>query len=262
MPVSKLDFSAHGRARVVFGTIVVTATCVAVAFGVDSFNFATMTPDGQLRAALTDLFLPLALAGPLAYFFLNKLRELAIAHDRLTTYASTDSLTSVLNRGAFTTLVDAYLSEIKSLERETRGALLVVDADNFKSINDSYGHDNGDEALKIIAGSISSVLRAVDLVGRIGGEEFGVFLPGTSPIQAEVVAERIRMTVNGAAFAPGGTMRQLSVSVGGASFDRRLPFSELFRLADQQLYAAKQNGRNRVAVSPITHYDTMPAAAA
>jgi len=95
------------------------------------------------------------------------------------------------------------------------------------------------------------MLRAPDLVGRLGGEEFGVFLPGASPDQAELVAERIRKTVASAELAPAGTPHKLSVSVGGAIFAHSVPFAELFRFADQQLYAAKQNGRNRVAMTEL-----------
>ena len=166
-------------------------------------------------------------------------------------YASTDALTQVMNRAAFSTLVDAYLKQVRSAQDKARGALLIIDADNFKSVNDRFGHDRGDEALITIAKSIKSTLRAPDLVGRLGGEEFGVFLPGATTEQASNVAERIRQTVNVAEFSPAGARHHLSVSVGGAVFEKELPFADLFRLADQQLYAAKQAGRNRVAIAPI-----------
>lgn len=129
--------------------------------------------------------------------------------------------------------------------------MLIIDADNFKSVNDHFGHDRGDEALIAIAKAIKDMLREPDLVGRLGGEEFGVFLPGASREQAELVAERIRQNVTAARFTPNGHTHPLSVSVGGAVFEKELPFAELFRLADQQLYAAKQSGRNRVAIAPI-----------
>lgn len=258
----RLDFSARGWGRVILWTILGTLGCIAVALYVDSFNFMTLDEAGRTRAILTNIFLPLALAAPMLLFLTSKLRELAIAHHELSIVASKDSLTSVLNRGAFTTLVDAYLNEVREQERGASGALLVVDADNFKAINDSLGHDRGDEALRIIARSIAGILRSADLVGRIGGEEFGVFLPGSTVLHAEVVAERIRTSIYDAEFAPDGQQRRLSVSVGGAVFDRRLPFSELFRVADQQLYAAKHSGRNRISVSPVSRYDAIPKAAA
>ncbi len=254
-----LDFSPRGWGRVILWTTLGTLGCIAVALYVDSFNFMMLNEEQRTRAILTDMLLPLLLAPPLLLFFTSKLRELAIAHRELSIVASKDSLTSVLNRGAFTTLVDAYLSQVRE---QQRGALLVVDADNFKAINDSYGHDRGDEALRIIARSIAGILRGVDLVGRIGGEEFGVFLPGSTVPQAEAVAERIRKIVNDVEFMPDGQRRHLSVSVGGAVFDRRLLFNELFRVADQQLYAAKHGGRNRISVTPVSRYDTMPTAVA
>jgi diguanylate cyclase (GGDEF)-like protein len=244
----KLDLSPESWGRVALFTVGGTALCVGAAVYVDSFNFATMDAAARLRAILTDVLLPIALAVPLLLFFTSKLRDLAIAHRRLTVFASTDGLTQVMNRAAFSTLVDAYLKQVRTAEHRPHGALLIIDADNFKAVNDRYGPDRGDEALVTIAGAIKSMLRAPDIVGRLGGDEFGVFLPGASRDQAETVAERIRQSVHDIAFAPLGTPHRLSISVGGAVFEKTLPFAELFRLADQQLYAAKQRGRDRVAI--------------
>jgi diguanylate cyclase len=244
------DFSPRGWGRVVAWTVLGTLVCVVVTVFVDSFNFPGMD-EGQLtRALLVDIFLPIVLAVPMLLFLTTKLRELAIAHHELARFASTDALTGVLNRGAFTTLVEAYLAQVDADRRRPKGTLLIVDADNFKSINDSYGHDRGDEALQIIARSIRESLRDGDFVGRVGGEEFAVFLPDSDRDQAETAAERLRGTVWDADFTPDGARRRLSVSVGGAAFDRRLPLIELFRIADRQLYAAKRAGRNCVHVAP------------
>jgi len=247
----KLDLSPESWGRVIVSTAIGTAICVAASVYVDSFNFANMDKAGQLRAVLTDVLLPIALAVPMFLFFTGKLRELAIAHRHLTVYASTDGLTQVMNRAAFSTLVDAYLKDVHSSAERATGALLIIDADNFKAVNDRYGHDRGDEALIAIATAIKAMLRAPDIVGRLGGEEFGVFLPGANADQAEHVAERIRASVNATPFAPAGTTHELSVSVGGAVFGATLPFADLFRVADRQLYAAKQHGRNRVEIVPI-----------
>jgi diguanylate cyclase len=247
----KLDLSAEGWGRVIVYTVLGTLVCVATALYVDSFNFGIYDDTAKMRAIVVDIVLPIILAVPLLLFFTSKLRELAIAHKRLTIYASTDALTQVMNRAAFATLVDAYLSQVRAAEVEAKGAFLIIDADNFKSVNDRFGHDRGDEALVTIARSIKSMLRSPDLVGRLGGEEFGVFLPGATTEQAELVAERIRQSVDSANFMPAGAPHHLSVSVGGAVFERELPYAELFRLADRQLYAAKRDGRNRVAIAPI-----------
>src|SRR3569623_929859 len=201
----KFDLSPESRGRVILTTIAGTAVCVAAAIYVDSFNFALYDDATRLRSLLTDILLPVVLAVPLLLFFSNKLRELAIAHRHLTIYASTDSLTQVMNRAAFSTLVDAFLKEVRSADHRASGALLIIDADNFKAVNDRYGHDRGDDALVAIAQSIKSMIRTPDLVGRLGGEEFGVFLPGANRDQAERVDARMRALVNDVAFLPDGT---------------------------------------------------------
>lgn len=246
-----LDFSPRGWGRVWLWTLLGTAFCVGVVLYVDSFNFSAMDDAERLRAILTDLLLPTVLAVPMLLFFTSKLRDLAIAHHQLTVIAHSDSLTGVLNRGAFSARVDAHLRTLRGSGLAGDGALLIVDADNFKAINDSFGHDVGDQALRLIVETMRAALRAEDVVGRVGGEEFGIFLPGLGPAQSTAVAERVRQAVSDAKFAPHGTQHALTISVGGALFHQGLSFSDLFRVADQQLYAAKQNGRNRVSVSPV-----------
>lgn len=257
----RLDFSPRGWGRVILRTVLGTLVCTAVALYVDSFSFMALDDKARSRAILVDTLLPLMLAAPMLLFLAIKLRDLAIARHELSIIASKDSLTSVLNRNAFMTLMEAHLKKIRT-DGRVAGALLVADVDDFKSINDSYGHDCGDEALRVIARSIARTMRSTDLVGRIGGEEFGIFLPGSNPAHAALVAERIRKSVNEADFVPDGRRRPLAVSVGGAAFERRISFGELFRIADQQLHAAKQSGRNRISVSPVTRYDIVPMAAA
>jgi diguanylate cyclase (GGDEF)-like protein len=245
-----LDFSARGWGRVVVLTIVGTLCCIAFAFTFDSYSFE----EGRWRLGVqpwNDVLIPLLIAPPFFFYLLSKLRQLAIANEQLLVIASTDGLTSCLNRAAFTTLVDAYLERLDRREKTSEGALLVVDVDHFKSVNDSFGHEAGDEALKLIVQSIRSTLRDVDLVGRMGGEEFSVFLPGIAPASALMVAERIRETVRAVNFCPDGAPCTLSISIGGVTFVRDTSFSELYRLADQRLYAAKRNGRNRVEVGPV-----------
>ena len=239
------DLSARSWSRVVILTILGTLFCIGISFVFDSYSLK----DNRWRLGsdpINDIAIPLLLAPPFFFYLLRKLRELAIAHHELLIIASTDVLTSCLNRRAFTTLVEAYLERAAGREGAEKAALLVIDVDHFKSINDRFGHAFGDDALRLISGKIKGNVRETDLVGRIGGEEFSVFLPGADRRQTEVVAERIRASVSVAAFSPKGRAVHLSVSVGATACNRRVSFNELFRMADQSLYIAKNNGRDRV----------------
>jgi diguanylate cyclase (GGDEF)-like protein len=244
--VRKLDFAPTGWARVVLTTLTGTLFCIGVALYVDSFNFPGMTEAELARALAVNILLPGLLAGPLLFFLMNKIRQLAIAQRELAEIASTDSLTAVLNRGAFTMMVDAYLEQSREHANLRSGALLVIDADHFKTINDRYGHQLGDEALKLIAGTIKDTLRGADIVGRVGGEEFGVFLPGATPEQAQSVAERIRQAVFNLKLPLPSWSGEISVSIGGVTYNGLATYDHLFSLADERLYGAKAGGRNRV----------------
>lgn len=242
----KLDFSATGWARVIAGTLGGTIFCIGATLIVDSVRFSGMTDAELSNAIIVDILLPTGLAVPLLFLLLYKMRQLAIAHHEISIIASTDNLTAVLNRGAFKMLVDAYLQQAMRQPAHNAGAFLVIDADHFKLINDRFGHQEGDVALKLIAQTIQTSLRQGDIVGRIGGEEFGVFLPKANLDQAGIVAERIRRDINEIEFPPSARTHALSVSVGGAAFGGHTAYDDLFRVADKCLYSAKAGGRNQV----------------
>lgn len=240
-----MDWSATGRARVYIFTALGTVVCIAFAFAFDSYSFTAGT--WQLSDnAINNLLIPLLIGTPFFFVLLNKMRQLAIAHRELLTVAMTDGLTSLLNRRAFTEMVDSYLKRAKEAGAPSYGALLAIDVDHFKIVNDNFGHDIGDEALKHIAKSIVSAVRESDIVGRVGGEEFCVFIPGQSPESVRIVAERIRSAISETAFDARGTPHHLSVSIGGVMFNRNSTFDDLYRYADEWLYRAKNAGRNRV----------------
>jgi diguanylate cyclase (GGDEF)-like protein len=144
-------------------------------------------------------------------------------------------------------LVEAYLDQARSHAVADTGALLIVDADHFKSINDRLGHDCGDQALKLIATTIKDQLHGADIVGRIGGEEFAVFLPGADATRSFLVAESIRRRIREAEFAPDGRPCPLSVSIGGIAFSGPTTYASMFQIADRHLYKAKSNGRDQVS---------------
>ena len=209
------------------------------------------TVDGNAWLMLT--ICPLAIAWPAsAYTFWQSERlrnahrqlarahaELAAAHRRLEEKASRDTMTGMLNRESFFAALD------RSRRKTDRGALLIIDADHFKTINDGFGHLTGDRALLEIAAAITRAVRAGDVLGRIGGEEFGAFLVGASDQEAMRIAERIRREVELIRFQPAEERTvPLTVSIGGTSCPRDANVSELMRAADKRLYEAKSRGRN------------------
>src|SRR5690606_9584438 len=165
----------------------------------------------NLQGLIVSMAMPLVIGGPMIWFLLLKHEQLRHANNQLAHLASTDWLTGCLSRGAFTEAVTRRLEQRRGAV--TGGALLIVDADDFKSVNDRFGHDAGDEALRLIARAIGRAVGDSDLVGRLGGEEFGVLLAHSGARAADHVAERIRAAVAAIDFAPGGTPCPLSVSI-------------------------------------------------
>ena len=166
-------------------------------------------------------------------------------HQELVRQASIDSLTGISNRR---TLSEQAERAIASARRHRRSlALLLVDADHFKRINDVYGHEAGDEALQTLVATLHYALRAEDLFGRLGGEEFVIVMPEADEASARAGAERLRLAVETADFTIQERPIPLRVSIGIAVIeDAGDDFASMLRRADQAMYAAKRGGRNRV----------------
>ena len=169
------------------------------------------------------------------------------ANEGLLRYAFTDFLTGMKTRGYFEQQLDL---EIKRAERKKSTlALLMVDIDFFKNLNDTYGHHVGDQVLRDISSILMKDMREVDTVARYGGEEFVIILPETSAVGAHQVAQRLRRSVEQANFFAGSPdkVEHLSISIGIAFFDQDAQFKQdLIEAADAALYSAKSQGRNRV----------------
>ena len=125
---------------------------------------------------------------------------------------------------------------------------MLADLDRFKAVNDQFGHAIGDRVLQIFADTITRTLRATDMSGRLGGEEFAFLMPGTNAAEAERIAERIRVQFADAARKVGGLAVNATVSVGIATAVAPAQLADLIAVADGALYRAKAEGRNRVAV--------------
>jgi chemotaxis family two-component system sensor kinase Cph1 len=175
----------------------------------------------------------------------RKNRELAETNEIIDRLARTDALTGLANRR---TLFEALRREIVRTERLGEGfSLIIIDLDQFKSINDEYGHLIGDQVLVSAAAVFASQLRPYDLAARYGGEEFVLLLPGTSQDQAAVVAERVRNAIS--KLEVGEYPRGITVSLGAACWMTGETAEETIARADKALYRAKQSGRNRVEVA-------------
>jgi diguanylate cyclase (GGDEF)-like protein len=195
---------------------------------------------GAIMAALAVFVLGVTL------FLAREIGRRADAEEKLEELATTDALTGLRNRRKFDAAIEA---EWRRAARQKRPlALLMIDADHFKTFNDTLGHQAGDEVLIGIAICISdTVRRAGDCAARYGGEEFAVLLPDMSPAEALVVAETIRLKVE----QWSGEAAITTVSIGAASLipDTRTEWTEMVKAADEALYAAKAGGRNRTVLA-------------
>ncbi|MBK5528837.1 diguanylate cyclase [Pseudomonas sp. TH06] len=201
---------------------------------IDAMTQSLLTKERELQEANTSLEATVA----------QRTAALMQANAELLSLATHDALTGVFNRRRF----DEKLTEYSLLSRRTGRpfALLLIDADHFKRINDSHGHAVGDEVLQRLAQLIETSLRTTDFVARYGGEEFAVLLPEIAkPDTPEVVAEKIRSAVADAHFP---TVGHVTVSIGiGLTDPADNNQMTLIKRADQQLYQAKAAGRNQVA---------------
>lgn len=188
---------------------------------------------------------------PAAFVVIAIFINLLIASDmaeKMKNLAMTDPMTGIFNRRG---LLDSTEKVLSNLARSKRNACLVVcDIDHFKSVNDTYGHDVGDEVIKVFADTIKDCVRQKDFVGRVGGEEFVILLAETSLSEARAIAERIRVSVAPKTFHFGNHQVGFTASFGiSSSGDYQYKYETLFKQADEALYKAKQGGRNQVQLA-------------
>ncbi len=178
--------------------------------------------------------------------YTQKLREVVTSAVEL---AVTDSLTGLYNRRYLETHLQSLMARGDAGDRQV--CLLIFDIDFFKGVNDTYGHEAGDDVLREFSSRLKRSVRGIDLVSRYGGEEFVVVMPETDTAYAKKVAERLRRDVEREAFlTTAGVHIPVTVSIGLASYSGTGDSTAaLVRRADEALYAAKRSGRNRVVAS-------------
>jgi diguanylate cyclase (GGDEF)-like protein len=177
---------------------------------------------------------------------LERTAELAHARDEAERLARIDVLTGVANRRYFEEV--AVLEFARSRRYRQPLAMILLDIDFFKRINDGHGHAAGDAVIRAVADIAHETVREVDFVARIGGEEFAILLPGIGRAQAMVTAERLRECIAGRALEHDGMPLAFTASFGVAELEPDdVEFENLLRRTDQAMYVAKQAGRDRVA---------------
>ncbi len=171
--------------------------------------------------------------------------HLAVEKKRLEKLATRDGLTGLFNRRHFELFLDAEFKKQKS-KPDKIFSVVMTDIDHFKGFNDTYGHQTGDLVLREVAKTFRLSVRELDIVGRYGGEEFIVLLPGTGIDEAMIIAERMRKNTELHKIKDGNTSHTVMISAGVACIAGDASTAELIKRADDALYVAKETGRNKV----------------
>lgn len=187
-----------------------------------------------------------------AFSYIQSLRA------RLQNLAATDPLTGLYNRSMLFKVAGMLISSARRHKQEL--AVLSVDVDGCKRINEKYGRAGGDAAIRVIADTLFEQLRTSDVIGRVGGNEFALFLPATDEYRASMVAEKLRAAVEAIPFTWGGSNIVLTISVGIADIQphHKTP-DDMLRAADYALRHAKRTGRNRTFTFSAAHFATTQA---
>jgi diguanylate cyclase (GGDEF)-like protein len=239
MTLGSVDFRAKAAALGSTGASVVAIEPVAA---VDA------QLSGYRRRLLFAAAITLALAAGLATRIARPVARVLADLARMTRQAQTDALTNLANRRALDERLDDEVEHARRLG--THLAFVIADIDNFKSINDRYGHQTGDEVLRRVAQVFAEAVRELDLPGRFGGEEIALVLPGTNLTGARHLAERIRKGIEDLHVPiPEGDPLRVTASFGAACFPTHSSAGELVAAADASLYDAKREGKNRVATA-------------
>jgi diguanylate cyclase (GGDEF)-like protein len=214
-------------------------------------TFATLCCMGEGGAAPARAWIVLFAVEIVLYVVGTAFIVLILAKDRTVhryrMAAATDPLTELLNRRGFFEAAEGLMA-VRRRRRKAPISVLVFDLDRFKTINDQNGHATGDAVLQLFAKVVRETLRATDILGRLGGEEFVALLPSTA-LEAAVAAERVRVALAAARIVRAGRHIAVTVSIGVAAGSPATAIDVLIARADEALYRAKENGRDRVEIA-------------
>ncbi|WP_245543189.1 GGDEF domain-containing protein [Oceanospirillum maris] len=173
--------------------------------------------------------------------------ELEKANEELARLSRTDRLTGLNNRGHWEERLEQEFRRVK--RSKTPSSLVMLDIDHFKQVNDTYGHQAGDEVIRVVAATLIQLQRETDISGRYGGEEFGIILPETNADQAMVMAERLRGSIEQSPVTYEGKQISFTVSLGICEITPEMEeYTQWLENSDQALFSSKRNGRNQTTI--------------
>jgi diguanylate cyclase (GGDEF)-like protein len=226
------------------GTVITVVEIVAIVL-INPHVVMPLSPNALVTVIISMMYAIVfyhAYNGKLIYFFTS----MRSSNDRLREMATRDLLTNVLNARTYYEICDNQISVAK--RQRSPYSVLFIDLDHFKLINDTYGHAAGDIVLKSVANCLSDSLRTSDALGRVGGEEFSVFLPNTDTDGALALAESLRQNIEALMPSTGEQTLKITASIGVArNSHNEHTMLDIQKLADQAMYRAKAAGRNRVS---------------
>ena len=243
MPVRAVHALSRLSPRALFWLLTIGALTIAALLTLAASLIAFRAV--RLEILLTALPAGAITAGIVSFTFMSVIGHLRIQQESLERYATVDELTGSPNRRVFLERLELEVNRFARLG--TRLSVVFVDIDHFKRINDVHGHQAGDTVLKEIFTRLEESLRAYDFVGRYGGDEFVMALPGNDAEGGAAVAERLRESVQESAV---GKIPEVTISLGVAQLEEDMNAEELLKKADMALYRAKNGGRNRTVMYP------------
>ncbi|WP_367715442.1 GGDEF domain-containing protein [Nitratireductor sp. GISD-1A_MAKvit] len=220
----------------------VTLMCVVAADALTLVLYSVFFTERLLLDLVLTAVITITVAYPISYLFLTKTAVVAKLAKELDMAATTDFLTGLRNRRDFMRIV----SELIDSGSSSAGAVLFIDVDHFKQINDRFGHAEGDRVLRLMAEAIKQSVRGEDIAARMGGEEFAVFMPGAALPLARLISERIALSCRLVGSNVQAQTVSTTVSIGIAMHQPGQSLDAVINEADMLLYKAKQHGRDCV----------------
>lgn len=243
-PTKEMKREGYLLSAIIMETLFSVGASVTVTFMILLF-----TPQPNfLQGMCVAIGLPLLVVPPLGYSHHKLIFELETSRRKIEELSRTDGLTGLMNRRHFFEKVGENMALVKRYGYPV--SFLLIDLDHFKSVNDRFGHQTGDEVLKFIAASLSKGKRSTDILARYGGEEFVILMPHTGGEKALSLCERLRRKLADDQANSGGKIPPVTISIGAACSDQHgYDFDRLLKKADRALYQAKAKGRDTVVFS-------------